>query len=141
MIGREFADSQLRRMMGIPYFRKIGPEGFGELLRVAMETAREDAHLEAAITALLADTARASNRETNVPPTPGELVQWIRQAQGDDVYAEQRCSHRTGCGRCDGGWVFVTRRIIPRGQTLPQGYTFAGKCPICYGPGWYAGNS
>ncbi len=136
MIGREFADGQLRRMMGIPYFRKIGAEGFAELLRVAMETARADSELADAITALLGDEGRAANRETNVPPTPGELVRWIRRQQPEDAYAEQTEHRGHGCDLCrhgrPPGWVQSVR--IVKGQR----YEMAGKCPQC-NPGWYGG--
>jgi hypothetical protein len=138
MISRDFADNQLRRMMGIPYFRRIGAEGFAELLRVAVETARQEIELTNAITALLANEARASNRETNVPPTPGELVRWIRQQQPEDAYAEQTQTTRGFCDLCrhgrPPGWI--TRTRIIKGNH----YEFAGKCPRC-NPGWYGGGA
>lgn len=136
----KFCGEQILRLDGLTGYASMGAEGFRERATALMESAGTEELAAAAISALLADTVRASSVDTNRLPSAGEIRLWAESLK-PQRYEESGTTGKSGCGRCEGGWVFVTRRIIPRGQTLPQEYTFAGKCPTCYGPGWYAGSS
>lgn len=43
-----------------------------------------------------------------------------------------------GPTRCEDGWIFVVKRVIVKGRTEAEDYTYAGKCPRCHGTAWYA---
>lgn len=132
----KFCGAQILRLDGLTGYASMGQEGFQERAKALMEAAGTEELAAAAISALLADTARASSTDTNRLPSPGEIRLWVESLK-PQRYEESGTTGGGGCGRCQDGWVFVVRRIIPPGRTVPEDFTFAGKCPKCKSPSWY----
>lgn len=134
----KFCGEQILRLDGLTGYASMGADGFRERAVALLEAAGTQDIAEAAIDALLGDTARASNTETNRLPSAGEIRLWVEVVQPQKRYAEGGAASRGGCGQCRDGWIFRTQRVIRPGDTMPTEYSCAGKCPTCHGPGWYA---
>lgn len=138
----KFCGEQINRLDGLTGFASMGEDGFRERAEALMDAAGTEELADAAVTALLRDPTRGSNENTNRLPSAGELCWWVdqvRQSRRDGAASAN--STGGGCGRCQDGWVFVVRRIIPPGRTAPEDFTFAGKCPKCNSPSWYGAAS
>ena len=139
----EFCGEQILRLDGLIGFASMGQEGYRERAKALFEAAGTRDIAEAAITALLSDTARASNTETNRLPSAGEIRLWVdvvRPKEEPVSYREMANEADDDgiptytCGRCRDGWIFATKRVISKGSSVPQEYEFAGRCK-CVG-GW-----
>jgi len=128
------AAQQTERLSSLPYFSAIPESGKMELITAMAEEARSDDEARLAISALLADTGRAGNVETNRVPSPGELRLWL-QSQRSDKYDTPDYIRGDGryCERCTNGrpqgWIYEKRMI--RGLI----YDFSGRCR-CQPGGW-----
>lgn len=76
-LTNKFCGEQILRLQGLPYYASIGEGGYKSLWTALQNTAESESEAEAAITAILTDTARASSTEMNRVPSPGELIVWI----------------------------------------------------------------
>ena len=138
-----FCGEQITRLEGLVGYASMGENGYRERAKALFESAGTRDIAEAAITALLGDTARASNTETNRLPSAGEIRLWVdvvRPKEEPVSYREMASeSDDDGiptytCGRCRDGWIFRTKRVIFKGSNVPQEYEYAGYCK-CKG-GW-----
>lgn len=138
-----FCGEQIMRLDGLVGFASMGEAGYRERAKALFDAAGTADIAAAAITALLNDTARASNTETNRLPSAGEIRLWVdavRPHEEKPSYREMAgASADDGarnytCGRCRDGWIFHTKRVILKGSVQPQDYEFAGRCR-CVG-GW-----
>lgn len=154
--SKKFCGEQILRLSGLSGFAGMGETGYQERARALLEYADTEDIARAAIDALLADTARASNPETNRVPSPGEIRLWIESVQPERDYYEPPPpsgeTGRPGCGwtststigpdgepsQCENGWIFVVKRVITKRAPEPIDYIYAGKCPRCHGTAWYA---
>lgn len=126
------AAQQIDRLSGLPFFSSLSEAALNELNVAIAEEARDIDEARLAVSALLSDTGRSGNLETNRVPSPGELRSWVR-SQRSDNYDTPQPSNGSFCARCrDGrppGWIH-DRRIV-RGNE----YEFSGRCK-CQPGGW-----
>lgn len=152
----KFCGEQIMRLDGLVGFASMGENGYRERAKALFDAAPSEDIAEAAISALLADPARASNTETNRLPSAGEIRLWVNAVQPERDYYEPPPpsgeTGRPGCGwtststigpdgepsKCESGWIFVVKRVITKRAPEPIDYTYAGKCPRCHGLSWYA---
>lgn len=136
----QFCGKQIMRLEGLSGFGSMTQTGLRERAAALLNAAGTEQLAEAAISALLADTARASNPDTNRLPSVGEIRLWVEAVQPERRYEESSTQTSTG-GFCDlcrhgrpPGWI--TRTRVVKGNH----YEFAGKCPRC-NPGSYGGGA
>jgi len=152
----KFCGEQIMRLDGLVGFASMGENGYRERAKALFDAAPTEDIAEAAISALLADPARASNTETNRLPSAGEIRLWVNAVQPERDYYEPPTpvedGGKRGCGwvstttidpdgepsHCVDGWVHVVKRVITKRSPEPIDYTYAGKCPRCHGASWYA---
>lgn len=148
----KFCGEQILRLDGLTGYASMGADGFRERAVALLEAAGTQDIAEAAIDALLGDTARASNPETNRLPSAGEIRLWVEAVQPQERYAEGGAAIRGGCGtvfrklthpdggpaRCEDTWVRSVRNVGAKGTTAVVPVESIGKCPRCC-PGWYSG--
>lgn len=132
----KFCGEQILRLDGLAGYASMGQEGFRERAKALMESAGTEYVAEAAISALLSDTARAASTDTNRLPSVGEIRLWVEAVQPERRATESGGQPPHG-GYCDlcrhgrpPGWVHAVK--IVKGNR----YEFSGKCPRC-NPGWY----
>lgn len=106
---------------------------------------RDDHEAHAAVQDIL------ENQTSGKVPNIAELRHWI-EVQREGVPYQPPAREKPGCGyqnanaahpdggptRCEDGWIFVVKRVIVKGRTDAEDYTYAGKCPRCHGASWYA---
>jgi hypothetical protein len=123
-LTKQFCKRQIERMEGLPYYASIGVNGFQELVNALQEAAVTEQIARGAVDAILADTCRAANPETNRVPSPGELRVWV-EAQSPAPLDDTRPARRF-CGYCESGWVRSTTEY----RGMP--YALVGRC-VCQG--------
>lgn len=128
-----------------PNWGFVSDETKRNMVAFIARTARDDHEAHAAIQDLM------ENQTTGKVPTISELRHWI-EIQREGIPYQPPTREKPGCGavfaqyqhpdggatRCEDGWIHVTKRIIPKGRTEPEDFTFSGKCPRCHGTQWYA---
>lgn len=128
-----------------PNWNFISDETKRQMVEFISRVARDDHEAHAAIQDLM------ENQTTGKVPTLSELRHWI-EIQREGVSYQPPAREKPGCGyqnasaahpdggptRCEDGWIFVVKRVIVKGRTEAEDYTYAGKCPRCHGTAWYA---
>jgi hypothetical protein len=143
------------RLSSLPFFPRGDNDAIAELLLSMARNADSEFQAEAAITALLQDSQRASDAQTNRCPSPGEIKLWLDAQRRSDApqyeYVDTpgcgrilpQYSHPDGGpGRCERGWIRHRRWVAVKGlvdadgRPLRQPYDFSGKCKACQPGGW-----
>lgn len=95
------------RLASLPYFPSQQPEAVDELVKALANEADSFTQAEAAIAALLGDTCRAENPDTNRSPSPGELRAWVQAEKEADIRFDDPSPEPRFCGRLVPGWTYL----------------------------------
>lgn len=153
----KFCGEQILRLDGLVGFASMGKDGYRERAKALLDASPSQDIAEAAIDALLGDTARASNAETNRLPSAGEIKLWVevvmesrRAAAPGNERARTKCDRilqkyedpEGGPARCQNGWIRhrvwrkVKGMVAEDGSDIMQPYDFSGRCRECQEGGW-----
>jgi hypothetical protein len=131
------AFEQVMRLSGLPYFGQLQPQAIEELVAV-LQYSDTEAQAANVISALLADTIRAANPDTNRVPSPGELRIWLHSEQDKRRAYWRSPDPPPFCIRCAGSGRIGDPDFIPDWNKTPEQIladcqSSVIPCPDCLG--------
>lgn len=118
--NQKFCAQQVQRMLCLRDASFRFEAAYEPLWRQLHKLAATEAEAETAITLLIEDQDRASDKQRNGVPEPGELAAWVSAAR-EKLQAPPQGPPL--CGNCRNGWI--EKKFTARGQE----YNGVKRCP------------